>query len=82
MHDSFQSRHNFEYKGVEIALKFSQMWGYHAELEIVIDDESKKAEADEEIMAVARELGIVLMTQEELKSFINAKEAEIKASSH
>lgn len=80
VHDSFQSRHNFEYKDVEIALKHSKMWGHHAELEIVVDDETKKDEADQRIVGVAKELDITLMTEEELKVFINQKEAEIKST--
>ena len=80
VHDSFQSRRNFEYNGVEIALKYSEMWGYHAELEIVIDDETKKAEADQQIMTVAKELGITLMTEDELKRFIEEKEVELKSA--
>ncbi|OGZ63892.1 MAG: hypothetical protein A3A98_01230 [Candidatus Staskawiczbacteria bacterium RIFCSPLOWO2_01_FULL_40_39] len=80
VHDSFQSRHNFEYKDVEIALKYSEMWGYHAEFEIVIDDETKKGVADQKIMSVAKELGVRLMTEEELKVFIRQKEIEIKSA--
>jgi predicted adenylyl cyclase CyaB len=78
VHDSFQSRRNFEYNGVEIALKYSEMWGYHAELEIVINDETKKAEADRQIMAVAKNLGVTLMTEDELKKFIQKKESELE----
>lgn len=78
VHDSFQGRRNFEYNGVEIALKYSDMWGYHAELEIVIEDEAKKDEADLRIMTLARELGITLMTEDDLRTFIKQKESELK----
>lgn len=81
VHDSFQRRHNFEYKDVEIAIKHSKMWGYHAEFEIMIDDEMKKNEADSKILGVAGELGIELMTEDELKSFIQQKETELKSPS-
>jgi len=80
VHDSFQSRHNFEYRGVEIALKYSEMWGYHAEFEIMIDDETKKDAADQQIMSVAKNLGITLMTEEEIRVFIKEKESEIKSA--
>ncbi|MEX0918407.1 MAG: CYTH domain-containing protein [Candidatus Paceibacterota bacterium] len=80
VHRSFQSRHNFWYHGVEIALKYSDMWGYHAELEIVIGDESEKSSADLQIHNVAQELGIILMTEKELKDFVQEKELEIKSS--
>ncbi len=70
MHESFQKRHNFRYKGVEISVKYSKIWGYHAEFEILINNKKKKKTADEKIINVAKELGINLMTEKELKSFI------------
>jgi len=39
---SFQKRHNYLYKGVELALKWSETWGHHLELEVVVSDVSKK----------------------------------------
>lgn len=81
VHDSFQGRRNFEYKGVEIAVKYSDMWGYHAELEIVIDDEEKKEEADQKISKIAGEIGVTLMTEEDLRKFITEKEDELKLAS-
>lgn len=75
---SFQSRHNYLYKGVELALKFSSEWKHHLELEIVVDDESKKEEAEKKIHAVAKELGVKVMSEEELKEFVKKVEAEKK----
>jgi adenylate cyclase class IV len=60
-----QKRHNFLYKGVEIAVKYSGDWGYHAELEVVINNSEEKGEAEERIREVAKELGLRLMTDEE-----------------
>ena len=37
MHN-LQKRHNFYYKGIELAVKHSDDWGYHAELEIIIEN--------------------------------------------
>ena len=65
----FQERHNYVYNGVEIAVKFSEQWQYHVEMEIVVDDMQKKIEAKEKIKAVADELGIKLMTDEEVRIF-------------
>lgn len=62
-------RHNFMYKGVELAVKFSESWQYHVELEIVISDVAQQAEAEEKIKAVAQELELKIMTDEELKAF-------------
>ena len=77
VHSSFQTRRNFMFKEVEIALKHSDMWGYHAEFEIVVDDRSKKEGADEKIRSVANELDVSLMTEKELKAFVKRKEAEM-----
>jgi len=75
---SHQLRHNYMYKGVELALKYSSEWKHHLELEIVIDDETKKKEAEEKIHAVAEELGVQIMSETELKEFVKKIEAEKK----
>lgn len=62
-------RHNFEYKGVEIALKYSQTWGYHLELEVHIEDLKDKTKAEKKIFEIAEELQISLMSEEELWEF-------------
>ena len=79
VHSSYQSRHNFSYKGVEIALKYSKMWGYHAEFEILIKGGKQKAAADQKIKTVARELKVNLMTEKELREFIQQKENILKS---
>jgi adenylate cyclase class IV len=75
---SFQKRHNFLYKGVEIALKYSKTWGYHAELEIVINNSKKKESADKKIVEIAEELKIRLMPDKELREFTRQAEARYK----
>ena len=65
-----QKRTNYEYRGVEIALKWSEDWGYHAELEIMIPDLSEKEVADARITEVAKNLSISLMTEEEISTFL------------
>ncbi len=79
MTESFQWRHNFLYRGVEIAVKYSERWGYHAEFEVMVSSKDEKTRADNLIRAVAQELGITLMTEAELRQFIAEKEAEINA---
>jgi len=61
-----QVRHNYLYKGVEIAMKRSKNWGYHAELEVMVDRVGLRAGAEKKIKAVADELGIKLMTNQEI----------------
>lgn len=73
---SFQKRNNYLYKGVGIALKFSEHWQYHLELELVVDDENKKREAENKIREVAGELDIRLLTEEELAEIVKKIESE------
>lgn len=82
-HDAFNRRHNYRYQDVEVALKWSEAWGYHAEFEIVLaDDASGEAqlEAEAQIRAVADELGVHLMTNAELREFTQQFEAARAAS--
>jgi len=74
----YQKRHNYLYKGVEIALKYSDIWGYHAELEIVIDDKSKKSKAESKIKKIANELNIKLMSNKKLIKFTKRAEQNCK----
>ncbi|MER7670658.1 CYTH domain-containing protein [Kitasatospora sp. NPDC096128] len=78
MHEAFNFRHNFRFRGVEIALKWSEAWGYHAEFEVLLDDGASDAARDEasaQIVDVAFELGVALMSEQELADFAAAFEA-------
>jgi adenylate cyclase class IV len=70
-----QKRTNYEYQGVEIALKWSEDWGYHVEFEIMVSDLSEKETADARIHEVAKALSVPLMTEEEVAAF----SAEVRA---
>lgn len=76
--NTFQKRHNYKYKDVEIALKWSDVWGYHLELEILVDNLNKKENAEKSIREVAKGLGISLMTDEELTEFTRNAEKDSK----
>jgi len=69
-----QQRVNYRYKDCEIALKWSDAWGYHLEIEQVVDSKENQPKAEAQIRAVAEELEVRLMTEEELKQF--TREAE------
>ena len=71
-------RHNFFYKGVEIALKYSKTWGYHSELEMMISSLKKKALAERKIFGIAKELGISVMSEKELWEFTQRIEKTYK----
>lgn len=70
-----QKRTNYEFQGVEIALKWSEDWGYHVEFEIMVNDLSEKETADVRIRDAANELSVPLMTEEEVAAF----SAEVRA---
>ncbi|MEV6203076.1 CYTH domain-containing protein [Streptomyces sp. NPDC051771] len=78
MHQAFNQRHNFRFRGVEIAVKWSEAWGHHAEFEVLLDEgagATAQEEATARIHGVADELGIDLMTEQELADFTAAFEA-------
>ncbi|AXI81482.1 CYTH domain-containing protein [Peterkaempfera bronchialis] len=78
MHEAFNLRHNFRFQDVEIAVKWSAAWGYHAEFEVLLDDGASDATRDEasaRIVDVAAELGVTLMSEQELADFGAAFEA-------
>lgn len=66
---SYQSRHNYIYKDIEFALKYTASWGFHCEMEIMVDSTDKVAEATKNITLVASGLGMDIMTDNELKEF-------------
>ncbi|WP_327177067.1 CYTH domain-containing protein [Streptomyces sp. NBC_01335] len=81
MHEAFNFRHNFRFDGVEIAVKWSEAWGYHAEFEVLLEDgasDAARAEAEAKITDVAATLGVTLMTEQELADFTAAFEAAEK----
>jgi len=79
---SYQKRHNYLFKNVEIGLKYSDIWKYHIELEIIINKKDKKKiiEAKNKIKNIANELNIKLMTDKELAEFTKKAEENYKKS--
>jgi predicted adenylyl cyclase CyaB len=66
---SFQKRHNYRLGDVELALKWTQSWGYHLELEKMVENKSEVDMAIEKLNKVAKELGVKIMTEKDLKAF-------------
>ncbi|MEU4113341.1 hypothetical protein AB0F71_02420 [Kitasatospora sp. NPDC028055] len=85
-HEAFNFRRNFRFNGVEIAVKWSDAWGYHAEFEVLLPDGAPDADKDEAaatIIDCASELGVALMSEKDLADFtaaFEAAEAERKAA--
>lgn len=78
---SFQKLHNYMYNGVELAVKFSEHWQYHVELEVLIKDLAQKPATEKKISAVARELDLKIMSDEQLKEFVTKLEADYRLKS-
>ena len=72
---SYQVRHNYRVGLVEVALKYTEAWGFHAELERLYSGNTEAElnraakEADEDIYRLADRLGIKLATDGEIQSF-------------
>lgn len=75
--DGPQRRVNFEYKGCEIALKYSDVWKYHLEIEQMVESQNVQEQAERSIRSVAEELGVELMSEEELKAFVTEVENKL-----
>jgi len=73
---SFQERHNFNYKGVDISVKYSDEWDHHVELETLVNDLAEKEMADKKIFEVAEELGLKILTIKEAKALTEKIERE------
>lgn len=71
-----QNRINYSYRGCEIALKYSDAWGYHLEIEKVVRSLTRRAAAEKIIREVALELDVHLMSEEELKTFTQKAESK------
>ncbi len=67
---SYQNRHNYLYKNVEFAIKYTQSWGFHCEMEIMVNNKKEVTKALKEMGVVASELGLKIMSDDELKKFI------------
>lgn len=75
---SFQKRHNYLFKEVEFSLKYSDAWGYHLELEKMVRDQKEIVFAEKEMHQIAAELGINLMSDNELAEFTAKKDKEYR----
>lgn len=62
-----QKRKNYIYKECEIAVKWSKDYGYHFEIEKVTEDKDTIEKIEKEIESVSEDLGVVTMTNEEIK---------------
>ncbi|EKD27078.1 MAG: hypothetical protein ACD_79C00891G0001 [uncultured bacterium] len=73
-----QKRKNYIYRDCEFAVKWSKDWGYHFEVEKVVENKKVVAGVLREIESIVSELGINIMSEEELKNF--TKKAEENAN--
>jgi hypothetical protein len=62
-------------------LKHSRDWGYHAELEILVNGEEEKETAEAKIRKIAKELEMKLMSDQELSTFTKRIDQEYRGGS-
>lgn len=68
---SDQIRTNYNYKGSEIALKWSQDWSYHFEMEFVTDEQSQVEDLQAKLYNLATEIGLKPMSEEQISLYIS-----------
>lgn len=73
---AYQKRHNYRYREIELALKYSNAWGYHLELEKIVGNKNDIPKAENQMRNVASEFGIRIMTDKELTEFTKKKDRE------
>ncbi|PIR40043.1 MAG: hypothetical protein COV33_01720 [Candidatus Zambryskibacteria bacterium CG10_big_fil_rev_8_21_14_0_10_34_34] len=76
--EGIQKRKNFIYKDCEFAIKWSKEWNYHFEIEILVKNKNEVNNAEKKLEIIAEELGIKILTENELKEF--TKKAEERAT--
>ncbi len=64
---AYQFRTNYKYEGVEVAVKYTESFGFHLEFEIMVDNLSQQDAAEAEIKNVAQKLGVTILSDEDLK---------------
>ncbi|MEP7103317.1 MAG: CYTH domain-containing protein [Candidatus Dojkabacteria bacterium] len=67
---SNQKRTNYLYKDVIIALKYSEDWKYHFEIERIIKPEERGDIVRDTMESIATELGLIVMSSEEINNLI------------
>lgn len=65
-----QKRINYKYRNCEIAIKWSLDWGYHFEMEKVIGASENQAQVREELISIASELGLKIMSDQQFAKFV------------
>lgn len=69
---TIQVRHDLKLGDIEIALKWSEQWNYHIELDTEVESEADAEQAKEKLQTLADKLAIHLMTEVEEKALTDA----------
>lgn len=69
---TIQKRHDYAVGKLTIAVKWSENWGFHIELDTNVETNEDVAHAQKELAALANELGVTLMSEQEEKAFVEA----------
>lgn len=68
---SYQFRNNYKYKDVEIAVKYTESWGFHVELEILVEEKKDAKNAKTKLIKLAKELDLQIATDEQLTELVS-----------
>lgn len=60
-----QKRVNYMYKGASFSIKWSKDWGYHFEIDTVINEEQSIDDTKKKLLKLARSLNLSIMNEEE-----------------
>ena len=63
-----QKRHDYRIGELTVAVKYSEHWGYHIEIDEVVEDDKQVAGALQHIQQLADKLGVTLLTSAEEKA--------------
>ena len=64
--NSPQKRTNYKIGDLEVALKYTNDYGHHLEIDALVANEAAEASAHQKILALSKSLDIKLMTQQDL----------------
>jgi predicted adenylyl cyclase CyaB len=71
-----QNRHDYRMNDIEIAIKYSDDWGYHIEIETIVHNSSDVANGLKLIKEFAQTINVTLILPDEEKAFV---EKQIKS---
>lgn len=69
---TIQLRHDFEINDIGLALKYSEHWGYHLELDRVVQSQAEVTSALQDIEKFAQKIGLELLSEGAEQKYVAA----------